>query len=684
MVLVKAAIEAGGVETLSKSNAWVRNLLAILKRPDPPMTRALVVITLTRIFMLTWEYTNLIREITTPSLPAFVSTCLSNGDNQHCSAQELQTILESFATLIPRHPTIFRSSESQIHNLLIRIVSDSHENRHFNRAHREVANRVMVLLHQCAPKQGSAAKWDESYGNVIAATHATCDSLFRSIVEDWQTTAGVRPFAQMQVLLDGEVRLENPDNLAGLPGWYGIEAGCERLIALLDMLQSHLDTATAALVTVRLGLLTDLLNRVFSVTVSDGMKANSQVAGDERAALLSFLPATHVAGIELVHTVLTRFGKAAASTLQSFLSQVAWVFQAEKEHALVRSAVYAVTEKFLEIHGPSMTKADVSEIEPVIKSCCEDLLPLSDTTASTSGATANVINGDIGVQQMKGLSKRSASPGGLTRAAELLLPVLIGTIDPLHISGRLRAQLERTAVLIPHQEALLACVLNPASTGNQSTIQASLLPLLARQFPSSVEVETLLRPRMPVIMKGQKVKHGEVDEDNDEEDEEEADDEYASVADGGASSSGDVRDEIMDGNGVNIVHVVVDVEQPTPSQSPPETVSGLAMPEKRSAPPAQFDFSQFTSKRQRISTDSERAAPIGKDTLPAPTGTEADRSSTVSNAASLYQLSTQEPVTVPMGALPTPSLLAPDEDEDDDDEEMVIPELTMEESSDDD
>jgi len=41
VVLVKATIEAGGVEALSKSNAWVRSLLGMLKKPDPSTTRIL-------------------------------------------------------------------------------------------------------------------------------------------------------------------------------------------------------------------------------------------------------------------------------------------------------------------------------------------------------------------------------------------------------------------------------------------------------------------------------------------------------------------------------------------------------------------------------------------------------------------------------------------------------------------
>ena len=89
VVLVKATVEAGGLEVLGKTSSWVKTLLTFLKKPDPSTTRSLAVITLVRIFMLTWDHANLVREITTPALPTFIATCLANIDNKRCSASEL-------------------------------------------------------------------------------------------------------------------------------------------------------------------------------------------------------------------------------------------------------------------------------------------------------------------------------------------------------------------------------------------------------------------------------------------------------------------------------------------------------------------------------------------------------------------------------------------------------------------
>lgn len=122
VVLIKATIEIGGWETLQKSLPWVRGLLGILTKPDPPTSKKLCIITLTRIFILTREYPTLVREITTPSLPAFVQAALQ-VTSSNAPAGLLQIVLESFNQLLPRHPTIFRSYLKQLNQLLAATVA---------------------------------------------------------------------------------------------------------------------------------------------------------------------------------------------------------------------------------------------------------------------------------------------------------------------------------------------------------------------------------------------------------------------------------------------------------------------------------------------------------------------------------------------------------------------------------
>ncbi|KAK5741203.1 hypothetical protein LTR17_004143 [Elasticomyces elasticus] len=522
VVLVKAAIEAGGAEVLSKSNAWVRSLLAILKRPDPPTTRILAALTLSRIFTLTWDYTNLIREITTPALPAFISTCLSNAENQRCSCNELCTILDAFATLIPRHPTMFRTHEAQIRSLLLRIISSTssvdQSSRYYTLEHRESAQSLLILLHNCAPKQGAADKWDETLKATVTAAHTTCDRIFRSVIEDWTTTSGVQPSININALLQGDVELEG-DDAVGMTSWKGVHAGSERLVALLNLLTTQLSTATAGAVTVRLGLVVDLLTRLFALRSPRNRQItitpNQQVSKDERDALFAVLPEVHVAALALTRNLLRDVGDTAASVVQPLLAQTTWLFKAESFHAGVRTETYEVLATVLELQGPSIDRDDVSDIESIVKACCEDLLPVGQTKPTVNGTTST----QPGQTASIGLNPVNASPGGAATSATLhaaagaLLPLCFSNINSVHIPGRLRTLMERTAVLTQHKKALVASVLNPASNGSRVKTQPSLLPLLAKQYPHSAEVEALLRPRMPVIRTGVSGVDGDQDED---------------------------------------------------------------------------------------------------------------------------------------------------------------------------
>ncbi|KAK4543074.1 hypothetical protein LTR36_005851 [Oleoguttula mirabilis] len=558
VVLVKATIEAGGIEVLSKSNAWVRNLLGILKKPDPPTTRNLATIALTRIFMLTWEYSSLVREITTPALPTFVATCLSNAENKRCSASELSTVLEAFAVLLPRHPTIFRTNETQIRALLVRILSATPssplEGFHYTVAHQAVAQRVLVLLHHCSPKQGSAGKWDETLKAAVTSAHATCDRLFRSLLEDWKSVAGVRPSASPNALLQGEMELESNDQL-GLTGWKGVYAGSERLVAHMDMIKTQTNLATAGSVTVRLGMVSDLLTRVLSLRVPYGKhntKPNIQISTDEREALFSNMPSVHVAALQLINALLHRFGMTVVAVVLPLLSQTTWVFESEKSDVDARAATYTVLTSVLRLQGPSMAREDVADVEAIVRACCQDLLPAGDSTTSPSNGAPVQQSGatsDLGLQASKAAASAPTLHGDVRAAAEALLPLCISKLDPAYVPGRLRALVERTVVLTQHKDALVACVLNPALKGKASSAQASLLPLLAIQHPDAPEVEALLRPRMPFV-RTRNTGH---------EDEDEADD----YNEDDVGVDGHAEEDGMDGAAVDATNGAEDDNEPT-------------------------------------------------------------------------------------------------------------------------
>jgi len=508
VVLVKATVEAGGVEIVSKSNAWVRSLLGILKKPDPPTTTCLAVIVLTRIFMLTWDRSNLIREMTTPALPTFISSCLSMTTNQRCSAIELQTVLESFAMLVPQHPTIFRTNETQIRAVIGNILSASAHvpdlDFHYTKEHGEMARRLLVLLHHCSPKQGSAEKWDENLRSTVSTAHKICDRIFRSMIEHWKSNAGVRHSVSFDRLYQGALEMGSAEEL-GLSRWSGLDCGSERLITLLNLVNTQLETATATTVIVRLGIILDLLARIFGLRLPGGKpsdpQAHAQVSKDERENLFEILPRIHTAALKIVQTSLQRFATAMTSTLHQLISHITWIFESESSDIFLRAEAYHTVSLVLDIQGHNMLRADIADFEGIIRLCCHDLLPNNNNTQSTAISQQNDTASEF--SSIGNVSKvRPSHPtrvDHVSLAAGALLPLCLTKLSPLHVPTRLRVLMERTTVLTQKKEALIACVLNPMTNVRKGTTQASLLPLLARQFPESWELEAIMRPRMPII-----------------------------------------------------------------------------------------------------------------------------------------------------------------------------------------
>lgn len=519
VVLTKAAIEAGGLAILSKANGWVKCLIAILKKSDPPTTRKLAVITLTRIFMLTWDHSNLVREITTPALPAFISTCLTNAIRERCPSGELEAVLESFATLIARHPTVFRAHENQIRSLLVRILSvtssSAQNGPSISRSHQRAAARLLVLLHHCAPKQGAGDAWQATWTSTINTAQETCDVLFRSVIEEALLAGDARQPAQSK-LSTGEAESTSA-NALGLQAWNGIYAGSERLIDLLDVLKAHLEMSTANALTVRLGLVIDLISRILRITLdvgNDSSRINHQFPREEREALLFALPNIHGATLDLVRALLRRFGSASVPFVQMLYELILAVFVAESSRSSTRTAVYTTFNLILELVGPSMSRAEVVELNVVVSSCCRDLNPASHTADTQQNQIEGHANGTA-THNLKIETRNCAHPtqlSDLNEAASKFLATFVTRINPSAVPNKSRVEVERTAIFTRNKEALVACVLNPAAKKSGGGIETSLLPILAKEFPDVPEVEALLRPRMPPISsRGAGEEHADAD-----------------------------------------------------------------------------------------------------------------------------------------------------------------------------
>ncbi|KAK2736369.1 hypothetical protein FQN55_001664 [Onygenales sp. PD_40] len=521
VILVKAVIEAGQWEILRGCEGWVRSLLGILGRPDPSSTKKLCLITLTRIFQLTYPYQTLVREITTPSLPSFITSCLNLVSVKQTSGPArqlkrstplLETVLHVFVELLPRHPTIFRPFSSQIHGLILPLVVSSFTPGSLSQAGSSLPQQLFISLHQCAPKNTGGEEWLKACRSTISSIHRTGDNLFRAVVEQWESVdTSLRQISKPRDY-NRPVGDDGPDAL-GLPGWEGIYAGSERLECLLKLLILFVSMPTSSTVTIPLGSILDLSNRLVLVIAPslDGANLNPQIGREEKESLWAELPKLHLATLELLHTIIERFGFSSVSISQSCLDQTLWTFEAENRNMTLRTRTYRIVAAVLPIIGPSMTKSGVSSLTSVVRSACQDLLPstgndIADTTQPSAGKQAtkpNPTTSNVDTflnRTTKHYQTPTPSFPALRAAATSLLPNILTFLPTESIPPTLRTEIDRTAIITKNEAIMIASVLHPVpvTPGRRST--PSIMPFLARSFPETAGVEALLRPRMPVLM----------------------------------------------------------------------------------------------------------------------------------------------------------------------------------------
>lgn len=397
------------------------------------------------------------------------------------------------------------------------------------------ARRLLIQLPCCAPKGASSEEWETALRTTIGGVHRVADRVFRAVLEDWQSTVREAPVNGHS--LSGEVQ-DLEDDYLSLPPWSGIFAGSERLTGLLHLIKEYVESPTASMVTFRVGVIMDLITRMLSLTIpTSGSKSfqntvriNNQIGKEERENLWLVLPDIHVATIELLLAMAHRL-KASTLAIDSLvLDQLIWVFGSEKDNAQVRTACYLAIVSLLKRSGVNLPKTSIDSLVPLIRACCEDLLP--------SEVTSNVVRETPGQAKSKGNSQAqgtanadaflgskttidtSASFIGLKDAAYDLLSALLSDVRAQYYSDSLRARLDRTAVLTQHKNAMLASVLNPPPSKRFGKPAASILPLMARSFQGAPNIEGMLRPRMPVIRLGGH--DTELDDEVEEEEEEDA------------------------------------------------------------------------------------------------------------------------------------------------------------------
>jgi pre-rRNA-processing protein RIX1 len=477
---------------------------------------------LTKIYCMTEPYQTLVREMTTPTLPAFITSCLnlispkSSSKAVDVPSSLRETIFRSFSMLLPRHTTIYRPFISQI-RLAIRpfLAPTSSDDLFVSQLLKESAQHLAVLLHQTAPKNAGGEEWGKAVRDLVQTAHETADHVFRAVIEDWESTASYsgRTVDVNQPLHGGGNAAED------LLPWTGINSGVERITGLLELLAEYFKSETSTPVTIPLGSVFDMVTRMLSIAVpplsaesSNGHGAarlHPAIDRDERDGLWSGMPQIYVAALQVVNTIAERIEDAFLSISQGSLDQLAWVFPFGKHSPDFRLNAYKLTAKTLFYIGQSFDRAQVGRLSGIIRSCCRDL-QIVDPVLSSLGAVEDP--GRKAKGQLEGSNrnadtllrttiavplKETVKPPVATEAGELL-PLLLSHIPQQCLDLSLRSLVERTAILTHNKGAMLASILNPF-VGKNGKAMTSILPHLTRAFGDDDAVEILLRPRLPLL-----------------------------------------------------------------------------------------------------------------------------------------------------------------------------------------
>ncbi|KAL2854672.1 rRNA processing/ribosome biogenesis-domain-containing protein [Aspergillus pseudodeflectus] len=545
VVLIKALVEAGQWEILRGSEPFVRGLMGILNKPDPTSTKTMAVITLTRIFHLTYQYPTLVREITTPSLPGFVTSTLNLVSVKPPSEPTrrlkpnspfLEVVLCAYSELIARHPTIFRPFTAQIHSVLQALVGSKSASH--SQSVVDISEQLFIALHHCAPKNTGGEEWKNACRMTITSIHATANHVLRAVVEQWESVdPSLRQQLGHSIDYSSEVGSPSADAL-GLTGWRGLDSGIDRLLMLLRMLSTFLKTATATTVSIPVGSILDLTARLMSVTVpsdAGGVQANPSISRTEREHLLTELPRIHAACMRLLRTLVNTLETAVLPIAQTILEQTLWVFGAEKFNKKIRASVYNLIHVLISRIGPSMTKKNVSSLNDIVRTSCTDILP-QDAETSTKDSTSdakgksktnvNAINADSFLNPNLKQGRQLINPSSsskfprLARAAATLLPAILTNLRTEYLAPALRAEIDRTIIMTSSKDAMFASVLNPFPAARGRGANISIVPFLARSYASGMDVEALIRPRMPVLTNTNAIGQYVAPEDDEEEEEE--------------------------------------------------------------------------------------------------------------------------------------------------------------------
>ncbi|PNP37493.1 hypothetical protein TGAMA5MH_10596 [Trichoderma gamsii] len=514
--LVKAAVDVGGWETLRGSAAWVSGLLSIVQKGDPPAAKELAIVTLTKIYMLVHPYQTLVREVATPTLPAFATACVQllkqKGEAQFTLAPMnlIETICESFSTLIPLYPPTFRPFSSQVRTAVGPFIAPTCSDEiSVPESLKRAARRLVASLHFVAAKAGGSDEWVKLVDGILQEFHTTADQVLRAVDESWEATSGR---IRSKVDVDGEPHGEG-NSTEHLSRWSGLAAGAERLIGLFEFLGDLLSYPTKTAVAIPISGLVDTISRVCliarlskSQSWEQAVETNASIGREEKEELWSLMPDIHVAAMRLAVSLFQRLQRHMLPLVPEILDHLIRVFKSGMSIPSVRIAGYTTLNAILQLAGPTLSKPAVDMLEPFFGACCRDLqqdaglLKPADKSAATSNtngkgtkSSTGTVNTDLFLQPQTAaaaIEPPVALDPDHKNIANELLTAFLSLLPQSHLKPVMRGSLDKTAFLTRNRDGLLASVLNPYRDHN-GRMYPSVLSHLAQQFPHDQGLEIL-------------------------------------------------------------------------------------------------------------------------------------------------------------------------------------------------
>ena len=508
--LIKAIVDNGSSNVLSAAEVWARGLVTCLNKSDPVHVKKIYLAAIIRIFVLTQNHPTLLREITTPLLPPFLTACIglirpvkhqSGEQSTEVTSPLLDSVLQCWCQLLPQHATVFRPFLSRMRALGQRLLE-----RSTSISIRKLASRLMCLLISCAPKNTISQEWTQTAVGIIGSAHQTADQLFRAVIEEYepndtstQRVTGKHDFSE-------EPRTSAKDQL-GLDGWNGIHQGSSRLLALIDWLGSLISVPLLHPVTVPTGRILDLISRIQGITppgkttnVGSGLRYHNEATREEKEQLWLNLPLIHASCLQLLQKLNETYGQSLLAVDDTMLSLMLENFEVISGDHSARRAIYEMFTAVTQTGSILNLKIDRSAFSTLVEHCCNDLksslLNVNETVNPTSSKDGFL-----------NTNKPTSSPhfdrarvtSKVYQAAWDLLSALIAHVPSSMIPRQLRIEMDRITVLLGHKDAMLASVMRPMLSDKGKSTTASLIPFLARLDAEGLVTEALLRPRMPAV-----------------------------------------------------------------------------------------------------------------------------------------------------------------------------------------